>query len=63
MTHRLHFPAPSRVWAQENGGWSSHRWGMLEVLDYKAAGGWFQKAKHEFASKEAAKAAGVNDDA
>lgn len=60
-TKRLTFPAPARCSVEQgNGLWHTKQWGVMEVEDALTAGAWFQKGKHDFASKEAAVLAGVS---
>lgn len=57
---RLTFPAPRREsYTLPGGFWATRRWTLAGVMDVLAAGGWFHKGRHEFASLTAAKRAGV----
>ena len=54
---RLTLYAPRRSWERTRNGFSSHPWTAREVLEYRLIGGWFMNGAHDFADREAAKAA------
>lgn len=56
---RLSLPAPHRESYTVPGGWATRRWTLAGVVDVLAAGGWFHKGHHDFASAAVAKRAGV----
>lgn len=61
-TRRLHYSAPvSDSQQSAEGLWQSIPWTARAVANYRAAGGWFAKSKHNFADMAAAKLAGVAD--
>ena len=59
-THKLHHPAPARASVELGAGkYYLRQWTVLDVREALRAGMWFTKGRHEFASREAALAAGV----
>jgi predicted NAD/FAD-binding protein len=57
---RLTLPAPHREsYFLPHGLWATRRWTLAGVMDVLAAGGWFHKGHHDFASAAVAKRAGV----
>lgn len=53
----LTFPAPRREAVSVEGGWTDQPWSEAGVKRELAAGGYFVKGQHQFASREAAKLA------
>ena len=63
MTARCTLPAPKRESYSTPDGWATRPWTLQGVRDVKSYGGWFLKGRHMFANAQAAKLAGIPDEA